>query len=195
MVPGLEGHKIVDVKLGACHTVLATAEGKVFTFGQYRSGNGGVEFAPGVKVRPTPTPVAGMEDKEVVMLAAGMNADFALTSTGEVYWWGPRHTRVSSRFKYSIWEPQRILFPSSARGIKAIWSTDYTHFAQDIAGSVYVWGLNNFGQAGVGHTKAVSKPTLARWPNGVVKVVGGVRHTLVLCEDGTVTLPRCRVHH
>lgn len=179
----------MDVKLGASHTVLATADGKVFTYGQYRGGSGGVEYSPGVDVHPTPTPVAGMEGKRAVMVAAAMNNDFALTANGEVYWWGPRgaEVRVSPRFKYRIWEAQKILFPSSSRAISAIWSGDMTQFARDAAGRVYVWGVNNYGQAGVGHTNFITKPTLAAsWPGNVAKVVGGERHTLVLTEDGTV---------
>jgi len=60
-------------------------------------------------------------------------------------------------------------------------------------GAVYAFGLNSYGQLGVGHTKDLSVPTslpflsLPGAPGGgVVSIVGGSQHTMALTADGGV---------
>jgi len=43
--------------------------------------------------------------------------------------------------------------------VPSIASCSFHHFAISEKGDVYSWGLNNFGQTGIGHQKNIDEPT------------------------------------
>jgi alpha-tubulin suppressor-like RCC1 family protein len=59
-------------------------------------------------------------------------------------------------------------------------------FALTADGRVLVWGANQFGELGLGHSKEVIKPTELQGFDNVIKFAIGVDHVLFLTADGTV---------
>lgn len=56
----------------------------------------------------------------------------------------------------------------------------------DKKGRLYSWGLNNWGQLGIGHNYNTSSPTLVKGIEDVVEVIGGEHHTVARTGDGSV---------
>ena len=53
-------------------------------------------------------------------------------------------------------------------------------------GTVWIWGLNTYGQLGDGTTTNRTTPVQVNGLTGVIAVAGGAAHTLALKSDGTV---------
>ena len=61
-------------------------------------------------------------------------------------------------------------------------------FCINSKGSVYAWGLNNYGQLGIGHQLNTCTPTLINELEGIniTSIAGGEHHTLACASDGKV---------
>jgi len=64
----------------------------------------------------------------------------------------------------------------------------FHNFAISEKGEVYGWGLNSFGQLGLGHDKNVDSPQLipALTKLDIVEMAAGSFHSLALSRDGSV---------
>lgn len=70
-------------------------------------------------------------------------------------------------------------------GVQRAWAGRDTSAALDADGALWVWGANDLGQLGLGHTDAVDGPT--RLPlEGIVDVAVGKQFMAALLEDGSV---------
>ena len=70
-------------------------------------------------------------------------------------------------------------------GVARVWAGRDISAALDTEGGLWVWGANDLGQLGLGHTDAVDGPT--RLPlEGIVDVVVGKQFMAALLEDGSV---------
>jgi alpha-tubulin suppressor-like RCC1 family protein len=85
VVAGLRG--VVDIDAGDDHTIAATTEGGLYTWGKGRAiGHGGDEYTQ--RLVPTKVTGGGIGEAVVVQVAAGEHHSLALTATGELYAWG-----------------------------------------------------------------------------------------------------------
>lgn len=115
-----------------------------------QNSNGVWAFSPEVKVQTTPTLIPSL--KGVTKLAAGSNHVLALLSDGSVYSWGAGEQdqlarRVGERHaKEQALIPQKV---GSRRGFVDIATGTDHSFAVHKDGSVFSWGLNNYGQTGI----------------------------------------------
>jgi regulator of chromosome condensation len=128
----------------------------------------------------------------VVSLVSGENSTLALTNKGEVFHWGDIRMgrREVSRLKKEVLKPARVTFPRKKGGvhIEKIYSGTNHFFALSKEGDVYAWGLNNYGQLGLGDLKNRLKPELVPLLAGigVVELAGGTHHSLALTKEGEV---------
>ena len=83
-VPGLEGVKFVKVSAGHVHTLALTEDGRVYAWGNNKTGCVGAEN----RGTCAPQLVEGLEGKKVIDISAGMESSAALTEDHEVYTWG-----------------------------------------------------------------------------------------------------------
>ena len=92
---------IADVACGGAHVCALDREGGVWCWGA--NGFGQIGGAPGV--RPEPAIVPGTDEiRDIVALEAGNNGTLALTSGGDVYYWGA----LGVRNVMQVAEPTRI---------------------------------------------------------------------------------------
>jgi alpha-tubulin suppressor-like RCC1 family protein len=85
VVAGLRG--VVDIDAGGSHTIAATVEGGLYTWGKGRAiGHGGDHTTQ--RLVPTKVIGGGIGEAAVVQVAAGNSHSLALTTTGELYAWG-----------------------------------------------------------------------------------------------------------
>ncbi|KAI8873104.1 RCC1/BLIP-II [Ramicandelaber brevisporus] len=191
---GLDGVKIVKAYCGDSISVALSDEGKVYTWGTYRSSEGILGFDAENEIQAIPTIVQDLIFQQVVDVAVGTDHVLALTSKGEVYGWGNGQNyqigrRIVERRKINGTRPERL----ALREIVKIGAGAYHSFAIDKSGNVYAWGLNNYGQCGVsaadgGIEDTIRAPTLISRLCGqnIKHITGGEHHSLALLEDGSV---------
>ena len=156
--------------------------------------DGIVGFTPDTIVQKTPVLIAGL--RNITKLAAGSNHALALTSKGAVLSWGfgdqcQLGRRLIERKQLNGLLPQPFGLQKDFVDIGAGASHS---FAIHKDGSVYGWGLNNFGQAGVDVQGLgtedflnVVHPTPVkslRSHGKAISVSGGNHHSIVVTDQG-----------
>ncbi|KAI8871740.1 RCC1/BLIP-II [Ramicandelaber brevisporus] len=189
----------VRVYGGDSISVALTDDGKVYTWGTYRSSEGLLGFDKQNDVQSEPTIVGELVKEQVVDIAVGSDHVLALTRRGEVYSWGNGQNfqlgrRIVERRKINGTRPERV----ALKDIVKIGAGSYHSMAVDKHDNVYSWGLNNYGQCGIsatdgGHDDTIKAPTLIRRlsedknPSRKVKqITGGEHHSAVLYDDGSL---------
>jgi alpha-tubulin suppressor-like RCC1 family protein len=139
----------------------------------------------------SPTPVAVAVPGTVVQVAAGWAFDLALTSTGVVYAWGYNGNgelgttssgTCSGSYPCSTTPVAVSLGGASVTAIAAGW--DHS-LAIRSDGTALAWGLNNYGQLGVGDTtnRLVPAPALGGVTVGAI-ACGGAHSLAIRGSDG-----------
>ncbi len=188
-VVGLDGKRIVQVTCGDCHTVALADSGEVFSWGTYKNNNGVIGYNKSIKTRSTAGLVEDFKRHRVVQISSGENHDLAITEHGKLYEWGDVRLgqRQSARVSRDKLVPRQLAF--GKHRIRAAFATRYCNFAVTVDEDIYAWGLNNYGQCGVGDVRELLVPTqvpaLKGWGK-IKKIAGGIHHTLFLFEDGKV---------
>ena len=143
---------------------------------------------------PRPTLLPNL--KNVVQIVCGVDHVLALTSQGKVYSWGNGQQlqlgrRVVERTRLNNLHPREF----GLKNIRAIGAGSYHSFAIKNDGTVYAWGLNQFGQCGidrqgfVGEDGAViASPSIIESLSGydIVSITGGEHHSLALTRSGQI---------
>lgn len=130
---------------------------------------------------------ASQAPSDVISVSAGPAQTCAVQSTGELYCWG---TIWSGEFNKE--EPGSLWFRSATQ-------IDLLNEAVDVSngknhtcallkyGSIQCWGLNGYGELGIGDFRGTSTPTLVIGLQGKpTEIVAGKDHTCALLDDGIV---------
>ena len=214
-MPDCRAEAIAHIAAGGFHSVAVTDDGLVWGWGSASYGIlGDQEREATVLVWPyryctTPVQITGKEAEAligIVQIEAGRHFTILRKKDGTVWAWGsndfgqlgdasepgPEHFYLSARERST---PGPVRGPGGEgflTGIASI-AAGYQHAAavrKD--GTIWAWGDNGAGQLGDGSVKAVSAPVQVLGPGGkgfltdVIDIAAGARHTLALCEDGTV---------
>ncbi|KAK3997610.1 regulator of chromosome condensation 1/beta-lactamase-inhibitor protein II [Cladorrhinum sp. PSN332] len=190
---------IRQVVAGDSGTWIVTYDGDVYGWGSMRSNEGKELFSEHVRVQKTPALISLPE--KIIKLAAGSNHVVALTYSGGVYTWGFGYEQ--GQLGRKVMERNRKQFFSAftarklgLRKIKDVFSGADHSFALADDGTVYGWGLNNFGQTGVIASKnagedsaCVMVPTkikCAAWnqTRRVLSIAASNKHSLALTSEG-----------
>ncbi|CAG0919502.1 unnamed protein product [Notodromas monacha] len=86
MLPDEE--RAVDVSCGGSHTIILTATGRVFGFGDNERGQLGLDKV--VSSCPDPAEILGLTDQKVVQISCGERHSAAITINGQLFTWGDR---------------------------------------------------------------------------------------------------------
>lgn len=155
--------------------------------GQMGDGTRDLDERPGTSYQaPTRMPVI----EDVIHVASGVGAVYAVTRDGAVWWWGEyREFRPGSlpRSHYHL-SPERKPIPGHVKGV---WCTFHSAWAVTDEGTVWSWGANEYGELGDGTTRGRPDPAQVAGLSGVTRIVscGGpsfLSSVFALREDGSV---------
>lgn len=196
--------KIVDITAGDSHTAALSESGAVYAWGTFRDGSGvlGME-----EKRIAKSPMKFALKSKVEKISSGADHLVFLTRTGEVYTAGnSEHGQLGRISKYNSCRGGRrgsdmILAPGLVRfgkrkelaghkQIENIWTTPYCTFLKVRDADVLIgFGLNNSYQLGIEDCENRYQPdvlTSLKFEGRVVKVIGGMHHTVFLDSLGFV---------
>jgi alpha-tubulin suppressor-like RCC1 family protein len=191
-VPGLTG--VTALAAGAVHACALKADGSVWCWGggnQYELGNGNNVggFTP-VQVLADPgVPLAG-----VVAIDSTERHTCAVVDIGEgaVHCWGANNYHQLGYDPFSGYAGE----PGFARAVpglsnvsQVVAGSGHTCVVMTLDSSVRCWGLNNWGQLGIGTTHNLTEPqppTAVPGLSGVGQLAAGIIDTCALLLDGTV---------
>jgi regulator of chromosome condensation len=143
-------------------------------------------------VSPRPTPIPTLPPYSICQIACGTDHVLALSTTGRVYAWGNGQQfqmgrRVIERSRANGLIPR----PLALTKIRLIGAGSYHSFAVNTAGETFAWGLNQYGQCGVGGGEdgsSITTPTLVEALKGhdIIWIGGGEHHSLALTRTGNL---------
>ncbi|RHZ55266.1 hypothetical protein Glove_417g57 [Diversispora epigaea] len=190
---GLDGEKIVKLFCGGNITLAISTKGYLYMAGTFKGQSGVLGFEAKEKSPTQQTTFVRYKPSDefvVVDVCAGTDHAVLLTIEGYVYCWGSGEAfqlgrKVSERHATSGLYLNRLnLF-----GIEKIFAGSFHSFAIRQDGTVFSWGLNNFGQCGFNpKDNFIVQPKAIEFFNDkkVKSIAAGFHHTFVLLEDGRV---------
>ena len=205
VLPGQDG-PVVQAAAGNDHSLVLTASGQLYAFGDNSSGALGNETNINQisgKANPTPTLVTlPGQDGPVVQAAAGNDHSLALTASGQVYSFG--HNSFGQLGRETInppgeWAnpaPTLVTLPGQDGPVVEIAAGSEFSLTLTASGQLYAFGQNRFGQLGIEENSgpgpdpsenAHPTPTLVTLPGAdgpIVKVAAGSAHSLALTASG-----------
>lgn len=196
-VEGLGNEFIVDVACGDSISVALTREGRVYAWGTFRNSTGIFGYRKSVTTQATPLLITELQ--HIVSIACGSNHCIAVSAEGKTYSWGVGEQgqlgrKIIERHVYdSSLKPRAINFKppgKAAKFVKAFCGSYHT-FLLHGSQSLYAFGLNNYGQLGIGETyqeEAFDPQRVLelKEEDGIVDVVGGEHHSMVLTNKGNL---------
>ncbi|KAJ3110920.1 Regulator of chromosome condensation [Phlyctochytrium bullatum] len=195
-VEGLDGVNIVQVVCGDSITAALSDEGNVYAWGTFRNKNGVFGFRPDIDIQPIPYQIP--ELKRVVSISAGANHIAVQTLDNKLMTWGSGEQGQLGRRILPRSEKESSLIPRiinfKARGhrgghFEKVFCGAYHTFMLLDSGSLFSFGLNNYGQLGLGDTDEHDGPEEVAELNpedGVAMVDGGEHHTVILDKKGRI---------
>jgi alpha-tubulin suppressor-like RCC1 family protein len=175
-------HSWVSVSAGTDHTVAINADGTVWAWGN----NGFGQLGDGTTTQKTsPVRIAGA-GSDVANIAAGSGHTLAIKHSGELWGWGASGVGQlgCGGSCGSTLAPQRI---GSSNEWLAVAAGQGSSLGAMSDGTVWAWGLNNYGQLGDGTITTRTVPVKILWKGDFWREVGGgSSHSAALKSDGTL---------
>lgn len=186
-VTGISG-ELRAIAAGDGHSYALTADGKLWAWGNYSSGQLGEAHA---LVQSSPNQVVGLgTGSGVAAISAGGGFGLALKDDGSVVSWGANGAgQLGDNSTTNRPAPVAVATLGTGSGVKAISAGRDHVLALKDDGSVLSWGGNGNGQLGTNDTMARKMPGPVSGlgtGSGVVAVVAGPARSMALKSDGTV---------
>ncbi|KXS15343.1 RCC1/BLIP-II protein [Gonapodya prolifera JEL478] len=190
---GLDGvDKIVQVVSGDNVSLVLTEFGEVYGTGTWRDANGIYGFLEPGEITSTFTKIPGLSN--IISIAIGNNHATAVDASGKVSSWvigehGALGRRIIGRHKGAAsLLPRRVNWNRQVRFSAVYSGGDHTFLVSGDRTKLYAFGLNGYGQLGVGDVEDFYETPLEvdELPAGVkIKMcAAGEFHSMVLLEDG-----------
>ncbi len=172
-------YKRVGISAGLYHTIMAKADGTVWTWGgNYEGQIGNGTTTP----RQTPAQISGISG--MVAVAAGYYHSVALKSDGTVWAWGRNiFGQLGDGTTTQRLAPVQV---AGISGVTAIAGSENSTYALKSDGTVWAWGLNNEGQLGDGTRTDRYSPVPVQGLSVVAAIAAGDVHGVALSNGGTV---------
>jgi alpha-tubulin suppressor-like RCC1 family protein len=163
----------------SCHVILYTQDGELWGWGDNEAGSVGT----GDKL-PCLEPRRVKLDKRLVQFASGWNHNLALTEDGRLFVWGINgESQLGLGDEEDRDTPVPLEMPNSLPVKKITCGRDCS-FAVTSDGSLFGWGVNDYGQ--VGSHYPTDRPTLIPLPSKVDELWAGRDHIIARSEAGEV---------
>ena len=178
---------VIDIAAGTDHTLVLKADGTVWATGlnNYgQLGNGTTENTntfQQVKLNEN-----GDYLENIVSIAAGYTASYAVTSDGEVYGWGSNDDGELGQANKST-DP--VTYPVKMKKISNIIqvAAGANHAIMlDVNGNVWATGYNSSGQLGTGDKATQTLPQQMVSVSGIKEIAAGTNHSVMLTEGGNI---------
>jgi alpha-tubulin suppressor-like RCC1 family protein len=163
----------------SCHVILQTRDGELWGWGDNEAGSVGT----GDKL-PCPQPRRVKLNEELGQFASGWNHNLALTKDGRLFVWG-----INEKCQLGLGDdqdrdtPVPLEMPNSIP-VKYITCGRDCSFAVTSDGSLFGWGVNDYGQLGSRFT--TDCPTLISLPFKVDQIWAGRDHVITRTMEGEV---------
>ncbi|GAB1868571.1 RCC1 and BTB domain-containing protein 1-like isoform X2 [Camponotus japonicus] len=181
-----------NIKTFCCNNWMAsifalTEEGEIYSWGLNGAYGLGIQRLPELGIVYTPTRITSLNKECIVDIACSNDHSLALTKNGKMYTWGDnKYSKVFCNEHVNIvnlpWQVQcKEKFAHVACGL-------YFNMAITNNGKIYSWGINDYGQLGIGHCQEKKNPCIITSLEDItiVKVVCGSAHTLALTTNGLI---------
>ena len=180
---------VIAISGGYGHSLALKSDSTVWAWGFNASGALGdsTTDVTGCLCKTVPVRVTNLSG--VIAISAGRYHSLALKSDGTVWAWGGNNKgqlgdgTTSATGCYCKNSPVKV---SNLTGVIAIAAGDYFSLAVKSDGSVWAWGVNDFGQLGNGTHTDSNVPVQIGGISDVKAVSGAIYHCLALKKDGTV---------
>ena len=182
MIQGLRGISVVSVACGENFTILLTEEGKIYSCGANNHGQLGHGHVEPINA---PLQISAGKSRGVAFrkIAAGADHCLAISLSGTVYAWGSnKHEKCGVSVDDSILtSPVTVPFDRTASHI----ACGEGH-SMVVAGDLWTFGDNRYGQCGIGSFAQTSPVTRVAISAKLLSISGGARHSLAVLADGHV---------
>ncbi|HWD08970.1 MAG TPA: hypothetical protein VHA57_07735 [Actinomycetota bacterium] len=153
------GTAIRQVSVGGDHDLALSSTGTVYAWGSNSSGQLGPDAPPGSEsgeVFAVPLPLATGET--AVLVDAGVDDSFAVTSQGRVFGWGGNTDGElgTGSFSPPTAQPTLVALPAGAK-VTAVTSGSFFSEAMTTS-AIYSWGMDNVDQLGTGPAGSLPSP-------------------------------------
>ena len=158
-VKTLSDKTVVMVACGSEHSLALTDMGDVYSWGRGFEGQLGISKL--TTVSSTPKYLKALRDRPVTKIACGQSHSLVLTKAGELFAWGEgRCGQLGCGVQRACFVPQQVVFtaPHQITIVDIAGGSGHSG-AVTASGDLYMWGLNNYGQLGVGDQKPRFYPT------------------------------------
>ena len=196
----LAGKTIVSIAAGSNHNLALCSDGTLVSWGWNSSGQLGDGSTPGINEysqSPVIVDTSGvLSDKIVVAISAGGEHSIALCSDGTIASWGNASGGIlgTGNSTSSKSSPVRVDHSGIIAGktvVRIVAGNDY-NLALCSDGTLCGWGRNSNGELGDNSSTNRLGPVLVDQSGvladkRIIAIAAGDRHSLALCEDGTLT--------
>lgn len=177
------GHRVCQLACGDTHTLVATENGKLYSFGRNQNGQLGLGHT---QDSLSPQLVQALEGQKVSSVACGAEHSAISTIHGQVYAWGwGRYGNLG----HGQFEDRHL--PSKAQGldgqfiVKVVCGWRHSVTISD-KGLIHTFGWSRYGQLGHGNNEDQPVPKLVEALSNkqITTVSGGWRHTMAADDQG-----------
>ena len=171
------GTNVIAIAAGSNHFVFLDSNANVYSFGSNQYGQLGIDNENEHKVNLPP----------IKQVCCGRLFTVCLSEEGEVFVFGDNSF---GKLGVGNTDPDYLLFPQKVESLENIefieCGSDFT-VCKSTDDFVYVFGLNQSGELGIGNFESLSFPYICpNWPKNIVDIKCGSAHTLVLTSDEKV---------
>ncbi len=181
-VQGLE--RITKISAGS-YSALAIDENKeVYGWGLNSNGELGI----GSYTNKVSIPTKAKYISDIIDIEIGKNHAIALKTTGEVYVTGLNMYGQLGSGNTTIKKVSHFTKVESLKEVGRIGTTESGNIIATVDGEVYTWGLNIYGELGLGDKTNRSTPEKVVELQNIVDIDGGKNHAIALDRQGKVYL-------
>ncbi|KAG5282939.1 hypothetical protein AALO_G00036400 [Alosa alosa] len=170
------------ISCGDAHSVLVTAQGRLYVFGSNSSGQLGLETKGALS---KPTSVKALRSERVELVACGRNHTIISTTRGQVYTTGGNRSGQLGLGHHENRSAFEQLQPFCGRApIKMLAAGSKTSAALTVDGRLFMWGDNSVGQLGLGSVSEALFPWELKLGQPISWVSCGFKHSALVTDDG-----------